>query len=160
MSVTAKYKARVDVTEILPDAGLGDATVLHNNYSTERTISASTTPPATMVASFVEALIGGAGGIDMTALVGTNGAAVDLTGLKVQMIKINAPAANTGVITIVPGVANGLDLFGASSSIGLLPGQELCFYFNDAAEDISPTVAELDLAGTGTETLEVVVVAG
>ena len=150
----------MDVTEVLSGVALGDASLLHNGYSTEQILGSGSSVPCTKVAPFLATLIAGALTIDLTALVGTNGAAVDLTGLKIQAIKFRAPTTNSAVINIAPGVANDYDLLGASFSIDLLPGQEVMAFLNEAAPDVATADAEIDLAGTGTDALEVILVAG
>ena len=134
--------------------------VTHSNFNTHAVLSATTTPPVTKVAAFEQALVGGAGSIDLTALVGTNGATVDGTGLKVQAIKLKAKSTNTAGITISKGVSNGYALAGANYSEELKPGQEVTRYGNNATPAIAGGAKTLDLAGTGTDALQVIVVMG
>lgn len=160
MAVTVAYNSQVNTKEtITTNAPAVQTTsgfnfVSHTGYSTSLTLNASSTPPATKCAYFLQALTAGAATIDMTSLTGTYGAAVTGAGLRPQIVKFKATSTNTGGITITPGASNGYDIFGASSSITLTAGQEVTLYRKDGGVDIDATHKTIDLAGTGTESLE------
>lgn len=160
MSVTVKIKSRLDVLETLTAALASDKNVLIDGASTEKTLNSATTVPATKVAAFTKALSTGAATIDLTALTGTNGATVDFTGLKVQAAKFINPSTNANAITVTFGAATAYLLGGAAFKWILAPGQELLFFGNDAAPDVSASLKNIDLAGTGSQALTVVLVAG
>jgi len=115
----------------------------------------------TKVAAFSQALTGGAATIDLTALDGTVGT-VDGTGLKLQVFKLKAPTTNTATLTATKGASNGygLDSAGATWTVPLAPGQEFLFYGDDDPPDISSTKKNIDLSGTGTESVQVMIVVG
>ncbi len=164
MSVKLEYTTNLTATEVLETNTVSSAaasrTVKHTLLNKAATLQASTTPPVSKVAAFEQALTAGAATIDLTALTGTNGAAVDGTGLKVQAIKITAKATNANVITITKGASNGYALAGADFSVALAAGQEFVLFGNDAAPDIASDAKTLDLAGTLAQAVQVIVVMG
>ena len=165
-SVSLSYTGALTVIETLdqalvPDAADANRKITHNAYNTNGlSLSGSTTPPVSLCASFVKALSSGTGTIDLTALVGTNGVAVDGTGLKVRAFKFINPATNANPITIKFGAANPYNLLGASWQIVLAPGQEAQSYLKDGAPVVGSGAKNIDLSGTGTQALQCQVVLG
>ena len=165
-SVSLSYTGALTVTETLdpalvPDAADANRKITHNAYNTNGlSLSGSTTPPVSLCASFLKALSSGTGTIDLTALVGTNGVAVDGTGLKVRAFKFINPATNANPITIAKGASNGYALAGSAFSVTLAPGQEIQAYLKDGAPAIGSGAKTLDLTGTGTQALQCQVVLG
>lgn len=164
MSVSAVVAMTVNVDETLEtNVGAQAASnriVKHTEYTSSRTINASSSQPATKVASFEKDMSGGAATIDLTALTGTNGATVTLSGLKVQAIKVKAKAANSNVLTLTEGASNGYELAGSGWTVALLPSQEFMFWGHDATPDVGGAAKEIDIAGTDTQGVEVIVVGG
>jgi hypothetical protein len=164
MSVELTYAATVNAVETLEDnvpaATAPNRKVRHDQYNGAASLSGSTTPPVTRVAAFEKALSAGAATIDLTSLLGTNGATVDGTGLKVQVLKIKNKTANANPITVKVGLTDGYQLAGANFEAQISPGQEFLFYGNDATPDIGATARTLDLAGTGSQAAEVIIVMG
>lgn len=162
MSVELRYGVSLTITETI-ETGVpyGSAvTVTTTPQPTINTYTGATTVPVTKQATFDKALSAGAGTIDLTALVGVNGAAVDFTDLKVQFAKFKNKAANANAITVTFGASNGYLLAGTAWKVILQPGQEVTFFGNDAAPDVDSTHKTIDLAGTLTQALEVILVAG
>lgn len=164
MSVQATYASNCTVVETLANntASAPDATrkVTHSNFNTAVTLNSGSTPPATKVAAFEVALTAGSGSIDLTALTGTNGEAVDGSGLRVQAIKIRNKSTNANAISIAKGASNGYDGFGANFKITLAVGADAMLLSQDAGSDISGTNKIFDLVGTGSQVLQVLVVLG
>lgn len=166
MAVNVTYQANVTVVETIAnnDDGLSTTAaqkqVTYNAFNTSKTLNASSSPAATTHAAFTAALSGGALTVDLTSLTGTNGATVSMSGLKVQVLRCKAPTSNANPITITPGASNGYDICGADFSVTLSPGQEVTIYGNDATPDVAGTDKTLDLAGTGSQELEMEIVAG
>jgi hypothetical protein len=164
MSVSLNYATKLTVVETLeanvPGAAEVNRRVTHDQFNANLALSAGTTPPVTKVAVFQKALAAGVGTIDLTALTGTNGAAVDLTGLKVQAAKFRNPATNANAITVTFGSANGYLLGGSAWKFILEPGMELVVFGNDKTPDVDGTHKTIDLAGTLTQALDVEIVAG
>lgn len=164
-TVAVAYEAKATVVETLDVTGTPGASdtkrrVTHDAWNSAKTLGAATSPPATLHAAFEKALAAGVATIDLTALVGTNGIAVDGTGLRVQVLRVRAKATNANPITIGKGASAGYTGLGADYSEALAPGAEVLHYPNDAGSDIAPANKTLDLAGTGTQSLEVEIVLG
>lgn len=165
MSVSVTYTSDVTVVETLsssstPSALEGNRRVTHTAYNTSLPLTSTTDVPATVVAGFNTALTSGSGSIDLTSMTGTNGVTVDATSLKVQIIKVRASSDNTGAVTLSEGASNGYELAGDSWSVALSPGQELLMYGNDKTPDVGASAKIIDLSGTGTDDVDVIVVAG
>lgn len=162
MAVTsAKYASSVTTIETvsLTAAAAESATpsLTHSGYNTTADLSPTSTPAVSKTSYFSKALVAGAGTIDLTALPGPGGTQ-DFTGLKVQMIKFKNDAANT--ITVSQGAANAYTLLGATWSIAVHAGAEVTIKLNATAPAVSGTVKNIDLAGTLTQELKVVIWAG
>jgi 2-succinyl-5-enolpyruvyl-6-hydroxy-3-cyclohexene-1-carboxylate synthase len=166
MSVNVTYRSDLTVAEVLETGVSGVATaakktVTHDKYNTgPTTLSAATTPAASKVAEFEAALTAGAASIDLSALVGTNGATVVGTGLKVQAFKFRAKSTNTGPITIAKGASDGYGLLGAAFSVALAPGAEMQSLTAGGSPAVGSSAKTLDLSGTGTDVLEVAIILG
>jgi len=164
MSVKLTYTTALTVAEVLAantvSAAEAQRTVTHSLLNKSAVFTGTSDVPVSKVAAFEKALVAGAGSIDLTALVGTNGAAVDGTGLKVQAIKVIADADNSAAITLADGASNGYELLGASWTIKLKAGQEIVIFGNEETPDIGGTAKVIDLTGTGTDKLQIIIVMG
>ena len=161
-SVAVTYAATCTVVETLPTntGSAADALrkVTHAQYDETATLNAGSTPPATLVAEFLQALTVGAATVDLRALVGTNGAVIDGNGLKVQVLRVKNLGAN--VLTLAEGGSNGYAIFGASGQVDIPPGGHIQMFFNDSSPDIGAGDKEIDLTGTGSQTSEWTIVMG
>jgi hypothetical protein len=166
MSISTVYQANLTTAETLETGvpAASDKSLSHSGFNTSATINASSTPPGTKCAFFRKALESGSATIDLTALVGTNGAAVNGTGLRVQAIKFKAVAGNAAAITIAKGSSNGYDGLGAAFSLTLAAtsalGAEVMIRTADAGSDIGSANKTLDLSGSGTDAVDVAVILG
>lgn len=161
MAVSVLCASTITITETLdntPSAADASKRVVHSDYNESATYTSVTTPPVTKCASFLLTLSSGSGTIDFRALTGTNGASIDGNGLKVQMLRFKNLGEN--IMTITPGASNGIDLFGASSSLAVPPSGYVHMFFADASPDIAAGDKTIDIAGTGAQTAEVTVVVG
>ncbi len=163
MSVSLTLRGTVTVVETLTgntdSASAANRVVTHTQFSESQNLTAGTTPPVTTVAAFVQALTGGAATIDLNALTGTNAATVSLNGLKVQAFMIKNLGANTMTLTNAGG--NAYPMFGATLNIVLNQNQWALLYGNDSTPDVNSGVADdLTLAGTASQTCEIIIVAG
>jgi len=132
--------------------------VTHNLFNSSKQLSASSTPPVTKVAAFKQALTAGAATVNLASLTGANGASVDGTGLKVQVLKVKN--LGEGTLTITPGAANPYNLLGSGMSFALEKDQEITIFGGDLTPDIASGAKEIDLAGTGAEESEWIIVMG
>lgn len=162
MSVALSYSTALTVTEVPSNVPfVNTQTALqHNGMNTSASLNAGTTPSVTAFAGFNKALSAGTASIDLTALTGTNGATVNLNGLRVVAIKFKAKGNNTGALTIAKGATNGYTGLGASFSITLPIGGETVFYGVAGAAAVSGTLKVFDLTGTGTDSVDVEIIGG
>lgn len=163
MSVKVRYVAEITTKEVpastvSPAVATAASPLVHSLFSTTKNLDSATTPAVTKPAYFEKALAGGTGTIDLTAVT-HNGAAVDLTGLKVKLLKFKNKDGNA-VTTIGEGASNGYEALGNSWTIKLLENQEITIYLDDGAPAVGPTAKTIDITGTGTQILEVTVIGG
>ena len=159
MAVSVAYGFKLHTTETLEVgvAGVQSSQVIHSNYDESATLTATTTPPVTKIVTFLLTLTAGAATINLAALIGVNGATYDLTGLRVQFLRIkNLSTANT--MTFSEGAANGIALVGLPEVIPF--GGIVQKFYNDSAPDIAAGDRTIDVTGTGTDTAEVTIIAG
>ena len=164
MAVSAAYDLKLAVTET-PSFGLDYATdrdLLHRFVSTG-TLTGSTTVPVTKVAALAVQLSSGAATIDLTSVThGSELNAVDMSGLKVQLMKVRARSTNSSTVIIVDGATNGYLIFGDSSGqITLSAGMEALFFFNESLADVSASVKTIDISGSDQDAyIDFIIVAG
>lgn len=164
MPVSTTYASTVTSVETLdtnvPAAAANAKTITQSGFNTAHNLNSATAVPVTKDVYFNATLVAGALTIDLRTLTGTNDLAVDFNGLKVQVAKFKAKTTNAGAVTIAKGASNGSTFMGSAWSFVLAPGQEVTFYGNDAAPDVSATVKTIDLTGTGTDVVETTLIAG
>lgn len=163
-SYSSSLAMSLNVTETFdattaPFVNSGSAAIVHTGIDRTTTLNASSSPAISKMAAFQKALAAGVGTIDLTSLP-HDGQTVTLNALKVVAIKIRNPGTNSGIITATKGAANGYTFFGATWTIPVKPGGEAMVYFGTQGDAVSGTVKTIDLTGTGTEALDVEVLAG
>lgn len=167
-AVEAKYALGLEVTETLAlamdNVPGGDPSFVHSMGADEASLNASSTPAVTEVFSDNVALAAGTLTLDLQNLVGPAGTTVDFTGLKVQLVKLKCPSSNTLPILVQKGAANAYNMLGADNAsaetIEVMPGAIVLFYHNDKLEDVDATHSDVLFTGNGTETINVMLVAG
>lgn len=164
MATNAHLTMKLQVNETVASGvtGVSVPTLVHDTYKTETDLTASSTPAITKVASFLTTLSGGAATIDLTALTNsgdTAGGSLDLTGLKVQAIYFEVSSGDSAM-TITTGATNGYNLPHAGFSYQLAGGESLMLSLNETAQDVGASDKDIDIAGTGTDSIQVVLVAG
>lgn len=167
-AVTAHWNMRCDVEETIAlseDLAEADPTYVHTIADTRGTLNATSTPAVTKTFSDTLNLTAGAATLDLTSLSGPAGTTVDFTDLKVHLVKLSCPSTNTAGITVDRGAANAYNLFGADNStaeqVEVLPGATCEFFHgNNETEDVDATHKSVQFAGTGTEAIDVILVAG
>jgi hypothetical protein len=130
ISVTAQSNLTIVETLSLDVPFASAPAITHNGLNTTAKFAAATTPPATLSAAFEATLAGGSASIDLTALVGTNGLAINAAGLRPRAVKIQNPAENSHPLTIVPG-GSGYPLLGSANTT-LYPGDEVLWIAGDS----------------------------
>lgn len=167
MSFTATYKTELPFTDDSPGiAGLSTSRLIYDAYNTAISLGPTSTPVISKIAVFTVTLAAGAATIDLRSLT-HNGvaAAVDFNGLKLQVMKIRNTA--TTFVTASKGASNGYALDGTAAWTLPIPPKsanndpgEWTFFSSEATPDVDSTHKTIDLAGSGTETLQVVLGAG
>lgn len=166
MAVSVSYDFILSVLETLATspAKLASGTnipVHHKLTGTGATLTASTTVPVTKVHSADHALTAGAETLDLTALGHLLSSTEDFTGLKVQFILIVATAGNAAALKFEPGAATAYNIFGsATGEISVPPGGIEMFFGNDALPDVAAGAKHIDVSGTGTDSYDIIIVAG
>lgn len=159
LTVGMKITSVETISANVPAAATNDKTITHSGFNKpDTTLNASSTPPVTKCSYSQPALSGGAYTINLAALTGSNGVAVDLTGLKVQAVKIKNNGANP--MTFTEGASNGYALLGTTFLFTVQPGQEIMLLGNDATPDVAAGDRTIDVTGTGTQSFDLAVVAG
>lgn len=161
MSVTCQLNIQASVSEVIETnaALLSDATIVHLQ-SYVKTLNASSTSPATKVASGTAALSGGAKTLDLTALPSKDNVAVDFTGLRIHAILIINPI-NNGLLTVAAGASNGF-LFGTTNAkMSVLSDGFFAWGDNsDGGADVASGAKNIDVAGTGSQTFTYLIIGG
>lgn len=163
MSVTVTLEDKVKAVETFGDfADSNDATVTHILNDTQ-VLNPSSTVPVTMKGAFTVTLSGGVATIALRAFPKDDDNPLllqDGNGLKVQVAKFKNPASNAGDMTITFGASTPYLLGGSAFKWILKPGQHITVFGNDATPDVSNTLKSIDVAGAGTETLQVFLALG
>lgn len=165
MSVKANILLGLTVTETVGTdaagyANVNNSAVKFDGAKVDESLTGTTTPPVTAHGVGAVTMTAGAGTLDLRALTGLNGAAVDLNGLKPRAILFENPATNANPITIAKGASNGYTGLGSAFSITLQPGQKHLARLGAAGTAVSATVKTFDITGTGTQVLKYQTVAG
>ena len=152
-------QSRVYTVETLTNDDVpANSTVTHSQYDVLTNLSASTTPNVDTAAFETFTLSSGSATIDLTALT-LNGAAVSLSAKQPRALHIKNTGSNS--MTIAKGASNGYTGLGSSFSITLAAGAGVLIDWpNDNSTAVSGSVKTLDVTGTGTDTLQLSVVAG
>ncbi len=162
-TINAIVSSGVAVTETFSgaDAGNPDAS-FGGDLAETPTLNATSTPAATKKARFDLTLSSGTGTIDLTALPGNSvDETINGTGLKVQVLKFRNKSTNANKITVAKGGTNGYQLDGATTwSDPMAPGQSSLRLLNGAADTIGSTKKTIDVTGTGSQVLQVLIVLG
>lgn len=138
-----------------------DAAVQHALGPNKVSLGASSSPPVTKVWSGRVTLAIGEASINLAELGrGSTLPDVDLSGLKVQAIKLVTPATNTHAVVIAPGDSNGYALNGADD-ITLPPGTTLVLLCNGGLPTVGSGARLIDLTSTmATAVVDVMILAG
>lgn len=167
MSVQLRYQAKFEADET-PALGLDLAPtnpILPHRIvypGVTGTFDASSTVAIAQVYSDRRALAAGVYTLDLRTLVGPNGVALDLNGLKVKSIIVVANSANSAGIKIVKGAATGYLIWGTSTGEQTVyPGFPVMQIFGNNLAAVSATVKFIDFSSSDqTAEFEIILVAG
>lgn len=167
MSVTLRYDGKFHADEVPAlalDLAPSNPTLQHRISYPGITglLDATTTVAITQVYSDRRALTAGAYTLDLRTLVGPNGVALDLNGLKVKGIIIAANAANTAGIKVVKGSVTGYSIWKtATGEVTADPGCFIVQTFGNNLAAVSATVKFIDFSSSQADAeFEIILVAG
>lgn len=161
---TGRVKAEIQFTETVTaniGASASDA-VLNHNLSLNQTIPNGTTLPATIGASFTQALASSTATISLLALPKANGATSDCSGLKMQALMIKNPTGN-GTLTYAHSTSTAASAYaflGTAGAFTLPAGATLLWQSPESAPDVTTSATNIAITGTGSQTFHVAIVAG
>ena len=170
-SGSVSFGTNVLVTEVVP-AGDGSSTanIIHAlNQFTGLTISknftGASTPPYTTAWTDTVDLVAGAATIDLTALARQSPLEdINMDTLEIITWCFAGAAANSNEIEVAPGASNGYPICGtADDKITVYPNmiyQCSSITQKDFASVAAGSADEIDFAGTGTEQIHVLLIAG
>lgn len=163
-SQVARYALTLTVIETL-DSGVDNesgSTTLTHGWDTSGTLRSDTTVPATKSWSDTRSLTAGTDSLDLTSLSRGNLAAVDCTGLRVQLFKITAASANTASIVLAQGDTNPYFVMGATGGTITIPaGSTALFHYPDKLADVSSSAKALKVTSSDADaSYQVELVAG
>lgn len=160
IAVSAGYVSQCSVTRTFSGEGIGSQNQIGvNGLNTSATLNAGSTPAASKDTAFTFALTAGAGTIDLTNITDPNLGTVSLSGITPNLVKLQNPATNANAITVKQGATNGYTGLGASFLVTIPPGGEVLLYAIGGST-VGAGSKTLDLTGTGTQALNVQIVAG
>jgi hypothetical protein len=90
----------------------------------------------------------------------SEGDTISSTGKKVRVIFAIPTSTNTGAITMTEGASNGYELGGDGWKLALTNSQFGFIYLEDDAPTISSSLKNIDLSGTGSESIKIGIIFG
>jgi len=153
----ATLHQRLELQEDVSDANeLTRSQLIHQASDALLKLGSSSTPAVSQVYAQQLTLPAGPLTVDLAALVDGAGQALDLTGLKAQVIKIvNAPksgGANTAGLNVVPAAVNGYQWAGdADSEATLAPGGVLTIYNPEGNPDVGASAKDITFSSADTD---------
>ena len=167
MSVSSvQVQSYLSVTETLenaPEAGTSITVTSTEWNQGQKTLNSTSSPPVTKHCA-VESDPSGSGAstenIDLTSFTDIEGQTQTGAGLKVQVLRIRTPSTNTANMTIGPGATNPYALFGTGVTVTFPPDSEMLFRWNDKLADVSATVKNILVSGSGDDTAYVQLILG
>lgn len=153
MSVTVDVNMTIRATSQPTVAGVSSPAIVFDEYLTRKNLSGSSAPEVSAVTGILKSLSGGAATIDLTSVPDITGTQ-SMSGLSLRTLYLKATAENSGSISIQAGATNGYSLFGSSGKVTLPPGDSLALCLSNT-NDVDGTHKTIDLAGSGTDSIQV-----
>lgn len=161
-TVAATYQTALSITETIPAASLNaanaSANVLGNANDLSVLLDSNSVPAPSKVAVGTLTLSGGAGTLDFSSLTELNGVALDVTGGTYKLLAYRFRNKGANQMSISKGASNGLAAALGTLAIILpaltstVPSQVSALL--GAGVTVDSTHKTLDVAGTGTQTLD------
>ena len=164
MAVAFVHQVVATATETLASTlpTIASQQIPHNTLnSASETFGAATAVPVSVVIGIRVTLSAGAATLNLAAALDELGRTIDLTGLKVQSLRVKPVSTNANVISLTSGASSGYNL-GSSSSFKWsgYATDEADFLWRDTNPDVDNTHKNIDFAGTGTQAIDLQIVAG
>lgn len=160
----ANINASIEVIETLSKTNLEGSTSsnkeLISKISKALNLSSGSTPDAELIYEGTEALTAGSATIDLLTLSDSEGNTIATTGKKVRVIFIAPTSTNTAAITLTEGASNGYELGGDGWTFALTDEQWALIYLGTDAPDIGAAAKDIDMSGTGTESVKLIILFG
>jgi len=160
----AKLTAVFEVIESLSATNLSGTTSSAaekvNKINKVREMTSGTTPDAEVVYMGTEALTAGTATIDLKALTNSEGDTIVTEAKKVRAIFMGATSSNTAAITLTEGASNGYELGGDGWKLALTDEQWAIIYLGSDAPAVGDSTKNIDISGTGTESVKLLIVFG
>lgn len=164
MPVTANYDLKLQVFET-PDASIDSPDPQINWHELEpdikATLDAASSLPVSKAWADKRTLTAGVDTIDLTSLTGPFASSIDLTGLRVQIMRITADKSNSEDLVVKFGASNPYPIFGAAGTVNIPPGGALLMLFNAKLALVAASVKDIDVSSAdATAVYRVVLAAG
>ena len=160
----ANINASVEVIETLSKTNLNGSTSsnkeLISKISKTLNLTSGSTPDVELIYEGTQALTAGTATIDLTALTNSEGATITTTGKKVRLIMIVPTSSNTAALTLTVGASNGYLLGGAAWKFAFTDEQWALIYLGADAPDVGSSAKNIDISGTGTESVKLLILFG
>lgn len=160
-TIDVRLTSVLEITETLDPAtapAASDATLVHDGYSRRETKSNANPTPDPVSAVCYKAANASGSTIDLTAAPALRGT-LDMTGLKLQYLYLEADAGNADPINFDPGAANPY-AFNGAEGYKLQKGGTMLLTFNDLTPDVAGGAKTIDIVGTGGDNLKWIAVFG
>ena len=140
-------------------------TVLEDNFVThrikeEKLLTSATTPDGELVYSVTQALSGGSATIDLKSISNTEGTTIVTEGKKIRAFVAQATSDNANALTLADGASNGYQMLGDGWTIALEASDVFAVYLGDNAPAIGDSAKTIDLSGTGSQSVDIVIIFG
>lgn len=159
-TLTRSSRFRIDQVFVSDFVNTAVDTLRGDQLDSDQTWDGTTTPDVDDGAMLRQAMTAGAATINLAAIVDAlSGLTKNLTTKRVRGIKIMT-TGNAAVLTIAKGASNGYTGFGANFSVALPANSELELLFGADITAVAAGDRTLDLAGTGTDGIDIGLVWG
>lgn len=155
----ANIVSDVNVKEKLSKSTLEDKIVTHR-IKDEQILTSATTIDAELVYSGMTTLSDGSATLDLKALTNAEGDTIVTEGKKVRVFKAKATSTNANALTLAAGASNGYLLGGAAWKFALSASDSIMTIHNNNAPAVGDSSKNIDLTGTGAQSVDIVIVFG
>lgn len=162
MASSVKRATIKSIVEVVEDLGLftGDDDQMVQKINDELYLHSASTPDAELVYHGTWSLTAGSATKSLLALTDAGGNTIATTGKTVRYFKFKATSTNTAALVLGEGASNGYELLGDGWSVSLDDGNWVSGYVAADAPAVGASATNIDLSGTGTESVEVLLIFG